>query len=65
MDKGFRQQVVVFAAVFLLLMVGMDWFQGRPITPRTLLVNGASTLVAVAIYGAILLWRSKRNNRGE
>lgn len=65
MDMRFWQQMVVFAAVFMLLLVGMEWLRGLPITGPVLLAAAGTTLIATPIYGVITLWLNKRKKRGE
>lgn len=65
MDMRFIQQVVVFAAAFLLFQVGFDWLQGRPITLASLGVMAATSVVATAIYAGLILWLKKRKERGD
>ena len=65
MDIRFVQQMVVFAAIFLLFQVGFDWLQGRSISPGYLGVMTLTTLVVTAIYAGLLWWLKKRKERGE
>jgi hypothetical protein len=65
MDKGFVQQLCVFAAVFLILQVGIDLLQGTPITPQVFLGRLIMTLIATGLYGALTLWFKKRKERED
>ncbi len=65
MDKGFVQQVFVFAAVFLSLQVGFDLLQDAPITSQVFLNRLIMTLIATSLYGALTLWLKKRKERKD
>ena len=65
MDKGFVQQVFVFAAVFLSFQVGFDLLQDDPITQQVFLNRLILTLIATALYGALTLWLNKRKERKD
>ena len=65
MDKGFVQQVFVFAAVFMSLQVGYDLLQDAPITGEVFLSRLILTLIATALYGVLTLWLNKRKERKD
>ena len=65
MDAKFFQQIFVFAAIFMLLLIGMDWVRGVPVTGVTLLSAAGSALIATAIYAVVTLWLNKRKKRGD
>lgn len=65
MNRGFAQQLAVFAAIFLLLQIGLDWMQGVQITLGVFLTRLLGALIATAIYGAIVMWLSNRKKGGE
>ncbi len=65
MDKGFVQQLCVFAAIFLAIQIGFDMMQGLPITPAVFLSRVITTAMATAIYGAFSLWLKKRKDRKD
>ena len=65
MNKGFVQQVCVFAAVFLSFQVVFDLLQDDPITSQVFLNRLILTLIATALYGALTLWLNKRKERKD
>ena len=65
MDKGFVQQLFVFAAIFLVLQLGLDLLQDVPITPAVFLSRVITTAIATAFYGALSLWLKKRKDRKD
>lgn len=65
MDRGFVQQVCVFAAVFLSFQVGFDLLQDAPITSQVFWSRLILTLIATALYGALTLWLKKRKERKD
>jgi len=65
MDKGFVQQRIVFAAIFLILQIGLDLLQGVPITVAVFASRLITTVLATAFYGAITLWLKKRRERKD
>lgn len=65
MDRGFVQQLFVFAAVFLILQIGIDLLQGTPITPQVFLGRLILTLIATVLYGVLTLWLKKRKERED
>ncbi|HBS48937.1 MAG TPA: hypothetical protein DEA05_02060 [Rhodobacteraceae bacterium] len=65
MGVKFWQQILVFGAVFLLLLIGMEWLRGVPLTGEVLLSAAGSALVATLVYGVIGYWLEKRRKRGD
>ena len=65
MTRAIRQQILIFAAMFMMLQVGLDWAQGNTLSPERMVGLIGSTLVATVIYAAYLWWRHKRNTKGE
>ena len=64
MSREVKQQIIVFAAIFLLIQLGFDLLQGVPISLPIFGRRVLTTLVATALYGVFLIWRSKRT-KGE
>ena len=65
MDRSFIQQIFVFAAIFLVLLLAFDLFQNVPITPGVFLSRMITTILATAFYGALTLWLKKRREPKE
>lgn len=65
MDRSFVQQLFVFAAIFLILQLGLDLMQDVPITPGVFLSRLITTILATAFYGALTLWLKKRRERKD
>ncbi|TNF57252.1 MAG: hypothetical protein EP307_14285 [Rhodobacteraceae bacterium] len=65
MDRSLVQQLAVFAAIFLILQIGFDLWQGVAITPEVFLMRLAGALVATGVYGFLIRVFRKRNERGE
>ena len=65
MDRSFVQQMIVFAAIFLILQVGLDLAQGVPLSPGVFLSRLITTAIATGLYGALTLWLKKRRQRKD
>lgn len=60
MNAKFVQQMLVFAAIFLLCQVGLDWVQGRAVSAQSFLSMVLVTGVVTALYGAFILFVNNR-----
>jgi hypothetical protein len=59
------QQLVVFAAIFLICQVGFSWLQDQPVTPGSFGWMILTTLVATVFYAVLTAWLGNRKDRGE
>ena len=65
MDRRILQQLFVFAAIFLVLQVGLDLAQGIAVTPAVFASRLITTVIATAVYAVLLMWLKKRKERGD